>query len=363
MTEFELKQARMQALLDQRGLDGVLLSRVSNFAWATCGGLSYVNTASSDGIASLLVTRAGRYLITNTIEAPRLDTEEHLKAQGWEFVVEPWWNAGDPLSRLLPGARLGSDSPYPGAVDLSAEVARLRGLLTPEEGERFRAVGALCAQAMDAAIRQVRPGQTEYEISAMLMAETERRGVQPIVSLIAVDQRIFSYRHPIPTAKKLDRYAMLVLCGRRQGLVCSLTRLVYFGRLPADLQRKAEATATVDATFIAATRPGVSLGEVFGQAQAAYAATGFADEWRLHHQGGPASYEPRDWVATPGSTDIVVAGQAYAWNPSITGAKSEDTLLVGESANEIITAIPGWPMQTVMVNGQPWRRPAVLETD
>jgi antitoxin VapB len=305
--------------------------------------------------------RNGRFLITNTIEAPRLAEEEHLKAQGWEFAVEPWWQAGDPVSRLAAGARLGSDWPYPGAVDLNADLARLRALLTPEEGERFRATGALCAQAMAAAIGQVRPGQSEYEISALLQAESERRGVQPIVSLIAADERIFNFRHPIPTASKLARYAMLVVCGRRQGLVCSLTRLVYFGRLPDELRRKSEATATVDATLIAATRPGASLGEVFARGQAAYAAAGFADEWQLHHQGGPASYEPRDWVATPASTDVVVAGQAYAWNPSITGTKSEDTILVGEDGNDVITDIPGWPMLTVSVDGQSWQRPAVLE--
>lgn len=361
MTEFDLKQSRLHELLDRRGLDAILLSRVGNFAWATCGGASFVNTAASDGIASLLVTRHGHFLLTNTIEAPRLDAEERLKAQGWEFVVEPWWNAGDPVSRLAAGARLGSDWPYPGAVDLNADLARLRALLTPEEGARFRETGALCAQAMDAAIRQVHPGQSEYEISALLKAESERRGAQPIVSLIATDERIFSYRHPIPTAKKLDRYAMLVLCGRRQGLVCSLTRLVYFGRLPDELRRKAEATALVDATFIAATRPGATLADVFAHGQAAYAATGFADEWQLHHQGGPASYEPRDWVATPASTDVVAVGQAYAWNPSITGTKSEDTILVGESSNEVISAIPGWPMLSVFIDGQPWPRPAILE--
>lgn len=363
MTEFDLKQTRIQELLDRRGLDGVLLSRVSNFAWATCGGLSYVVTASTSGIASLLITRRGRYLITSTVEAPRLELEEKLKAQGWEFVVEPWWKTGDPVAQLAPGARLGSDWPYANAVDLNDDLAHVRSLLTPEEGERFRTLGSLSATAMDAAIRQVRPGQTEYEISALLMAESERRGVQPIVSLIATDERIFAYRHPIPTGKRLDRYAMVVLCGRRQGLVCSLTRLVYFGKLPAELRRKAEATATVDAAFIAATRPGATLDSIFSQGQAVYASAGFADEWQLHHQGGPAGYDPRDWVATPNSKEVVVAGQVYAWNPSITGTKSEDTILVGEKGNEILSAIPGWPMLTVTANGQPWQRPAILEID
>jgi antitoxin VapB len=42
-----------------------------------------------------------------------------------------------------------------------------------------------------------------------------------------------------------------------------------------------------------------------------------------------------------------VVGQVYAWNPSITGYKSEDTMLVGEKRNEVLTAIPGWPEKVV----------------
>jgi len=54
---------------------------------------------------------------------------------------------------------------------------------------------------------------------------------------------------------------------------------------------------------------------------------GFADEWKLHHQGGPAGYEPREFVATPITDNVISAGQVFAWNPSITGGvKSEDTV-------------------------------------
>jgi antitoxin VapB len=54
---------------------------------------------------------------------------------------------------------------------------------------------------MKAAIDQVRPGQSEHEIAAILGVETQRRGMTPIVDLIATDQRIFDYRHPVPTDK------------------------------------------------------------------------------------------------------------------------------------------------------------------
>jgi antitoxin VapB len=214
---------------------------------------------------------------------------------------------------------------------------------------------------MNDTIRVVRPGVSEFEIAAKLSFETQLRGAQPIVKLVATDERIFHYRHPLPADREMERYAMLVLCGRKDGLIASITRLVHFGKLPDDLRRKAEAVARIDATFIAHTRPGAALGDIFAQAQAAYSETGFADEWRLHHQGGPASSDARDWVATPSSPEIVVAGQAYAWNPSITGTKSEDTILVGAESNEVITAIDNWPTLTIEVAGQSIVRPAILE--
>jgi hypothetical protein len=87
-----------------------------------------------------------------------------------------------------------------------------------------------------------------------------------------------------------------------------------------------------------------------------YIRAGYPDEWRLHHQGGAAGYEPREYFAFPESTDLVTPGQVYAWNPSITGSKSEDTILVGEKGNEILTEIPGWPKMVV----DSMERPAIL---
>jgi Xaa-Pro aminopeptidase len=361
MNEFSQKQDRIQALLAKHKLDALLLRRVSSFAWATSGAASYVNTATTNGEAALLITPSGQYLITNNIEATRLEQEEELAAQGWEFRAVPWHGTQDTVAELTQGLRVGADEPYPGATDLSGELARLRAILTPEEGKRFRVLGRLCAEAMDSAVRAVRPGQSEHQITGLLAHEAESRGVQAIVNLIATDERIFAFRHPLPTDKRLERYAMLVLCGRRWGLVCSLTRFVRFGRLPDDLRRRAEAVAQVDATFIAATRPGQTLGAIFQRATAAYAETGFPDEWHLHHQGGPAGYEPREYVATPNSADVVSVGQVYAWNPSITGTKSEDTILVGDESNEVLTSIDGWPTLTVTVDGQEHTRPAILE--
>jgi antitoxin VapB len=356
LIEIEQKLERIRIWLAEHKLDALYLQRVSSFAWATCGAISFVNIASTDGAASLLITKDKQYLFTNNIEAPRLEQEEKLISQGWNFQVRKWYTDQDAVTPLIRGLKVGSDGFFPDTKDISEEIARLRANLSPEEGQRFRDLGNLCAQAVDATVKAVYPGQTEYEIAGRLTSEVEARGVQVIVNLIATDERIFSFRHPPPTAKKLEKYAMLVLCGRWTGLVCSITRFVHFGPLPDEIHYKSESVAKVDAAMINITRPGRTLGDVFQAGVNEYIRAGFPDEWCLHHQGGLAGYEPREYFAFPRSTDLVIAGQVYAWNPSITGSKSEDTILVGEKGNEILTEIPNWPK--IVVDGI--ERPTIL---
>ncbi len=361
MDEISLKLSSLRALLLQHGLEGVLLRKASSFSWLTGGLSSVINTASSFGEASLLVTQENAYLLTNTIEAPRFLQEDQVEQQGWKIIVQDWYSSEPPLNLLTKEQRLGCDHPMPNLVDLSVEIARLRSILSPEEQNRFRELSTLSAQAMAEAIYAVRPGMSEYEISALLARACLSRGVEPIVRLIATDERIFRYRHPPATAKRLNQYAMLVLCGRKYGLVVSLTRLIHFGKLPDEIQKKAHATAYVDAVALTATRVGRTLGDVFNDITLAYETAGYPEEWKLHHQGGPAGYEPREFIATPESQERVAAGQTFAWNPSITGTKSEDTILVKEDGFEVLTEIPGWPAIEIEVSGTFIRRPAILE--
>jgi Xaa-Pro aminopeptidase len=361
MTELETKLSHIHTLLDQRHLDALYLARVSSFAWATCGARSYINTAVATGEASLLITRKARYLITNNIEAPHYEKEEKLKAQGWQFEVGPWYLPSDALERLAKGMKVGADICMPGAADLGDEVAVLRMNLLPEEQARYREVSMLSAQAVEAATRAARPGMSEFEIAAILSKEAYDRELTPIVNLIATDERIFGFRHPLPTSKKMEKYAMVIICGRKYGLVASCTRLIHYGPLSDELKKKQAAVTQIDATVNASTRPGATLGEMFGKIQQAYAAAGYPDEYQLHHQGGSAGYEPREFVAKPGLDVKVETGQAYAWNPSITGCKTEDTVLITPDGFEVMTEMPNWPTTEVTVDGKTYRRPLILE--
>lgn len=359
--ELHFKINQIRTLIDKEGIEAILLQRVSSIAWATCGADAHINTAASDGVAQLLITKNEQIVLTNNIEAPRLANEEKLAEQGWQFETSPWYENGNAANRLIQGMLVGMDGLSPSGKDLSREVSWLRAQLTDQEIFRFKKLASLCAESMQEAIDEVLPGMSEYQISGLLAHAAEKRGVQAIVNLVATDKRIFEYRHPLPTDKNLQRYAMLVLCGRKWGLVCSITRLVHFGALPEDVYLKSLAVANIDAAMIAATRPGKTLAEVFKTAQHAYEINGLKDEWRYHHQGGLAGYEPREITATEQTLEPVESNQVYAWNPSVSGTKSEDTILVGASGNQVLTEIPDWPVVDVQTEVGIIRRPLILE--
>jgi antitoxin VapB len=334
----------------------VWLRRTSSFAWATDGAASWVHVGDTEGVASVVVTRDDAWIVTDTIEAPRLEREEGLGAASWRMHVRAWHEP----ETLPPGVEgpVGCDVEHAGCADVSADVRRLRSRLTPSDVERLRTCAHLCAEVMGAVMCAVRPGDSENEIAGRLSMECRRRGVLDVVNLVAADERIDAARHPLPTGRRLERRAMAVLCGRRRGVIAALTRFVHFGGMGDELRRRFDAVARIDASMIAASRPGHGLAGVLGTAIDGYAHAGFAGEWRLHHQGGTIGYEPRETVATPDCAEALDEGMACAWNPSITGTKSEDTILVTGGAPEVLTAIADWPS---MDTPQGVHRPAPLE--
>ncbi|MFL5733465.1 MAG: M24 family metallopeptidase [Chloroflexia bacterium] len=359
--ELEVKEERLREMMERLGLDAVLLRDPANVAWLSGGGRTYINIASESGVGSLLVTKGERYLLTDVIEAQRLSDEEGFGSGGWQVIAEPWHEKPRKLGELTAGLRVGADGSGEGLLDVKDEVARLRWLLTPEEMARYRALGTEAGAAIGEAAREVRPGMTEFDIAGLLAGGAHRRGAVPVVVLVATDERMRRRRHPLPTERKMERAAMLVLCARKHGLVASVTRLVHVGPPPEEMRRGMRAVAAIEAAAVLATKPRARANDIFAVIQRAYAETGFPDEWKHHHQGGAAGYAARDYIATPDTDYLVEDAQAFAWNPSVPGAKSEDTFLITGEGYELLTPSPGWPQQQVQVGGVTMERPDVLE--
>jgi Xaa-Pro aminopeptidase len=369
---FRVRIALVQAFLRDNQYDGVLLSRVDNFAMATGGKRNYVYIMDAIGVCSLFVTAAGDvYYVGTNIEEARV-LEEELAGFGCKSRPFLWFetSAAEVVRREFRGNFVSDDGSL--GKNVHDDLAYVRSLLTMDELEKYRRLGKLAAEAMTVAVESVEPGMSEWDIAARLVAEgTKRRCLVP-VSLIAADGRIARYRHPIPTeqpllkTKSFERpvldYVMIVGCFWKEGLVASLTRFRQVGDMPPSVHVAYACVAGVDALMQEASEPGKTLGDVFAVCQEAYPRLGFpANEWHNHHQGGTAGYAGRTCKATPGerfpileagwservkeiSGISVEFGQAFAWNPSAAGVKSEDTfLLTPDGRKEIVTTTPTLP--------------------
>ncbi len=358
--EFDIKLSGIRDYLKKCGADGVALQRSDNYAWAACGASQHVNTATDYGVATLIVTSDESVVVTNKIEAGRQKDEE-LKDLPLEIVELPWADNRDNYIRdRYKDKRLIADWNLAGHDPVPDSFGELLYVMTDSEIERFRGVGMDTAVALETAAKSLKPGMTEFEVAGKLSSECYARGIAPIVALIAADERLRKYRHPLPTGNNIEKTVMIVVCGRREGLIASATRIVSFGAPDKDLIRRHKSCALVDTTLNSSTRPGKPIADVFRLGMAAYKSEGYDGEWLLHHQGGPAGYKTRYYTANEGTAGVVSANMVFAWNPSITGTKVEDTIAVLEEKNVFLTQTGDWPYVEVMLEGKMYHRPDIL---
>jgi antitoxin VapB len=262
---------------------------------------------------------------------------------------------------LTDDENLGSDIPLSAdAQIIEGAIARCRFELTESEIERYRQLGKDAGTIIGNLAKSLEPGQSESEIARLASNALAQKNIRSVVTLVAADGRLQKFRHPVPTEKKWEKTLMIVVCARREGLIVSLSRIVCAGKAPEELKQKALACAQVNARLLAATKPGTTGAELYQIAAAAYEKAGFAGEINLHHQGGATGYRTRDWVAHPSSGEIVRLNQAFAWNPSISGTKTEETCIALGDKIEVITASPDWAQIAVEVNGRQYYSPDVM---
>lgn len=359
------KIEKIREFLREKNLDGVLLRKRRSFSWLTNGQANYIFTTSELGVADLLIFGDKVYCITTKVEFARIRDEELSKLE-IEWITPQWYEGHqEAISQLCHGKKMGTDVcpetiPLAAAIDVSGALAELSYVLSQDEIERYRWLSQNVARALELTCREIKPGLSEFEIQAQITSKILNLGIQPQVLLVATDQRIYKYRHPIPTAKKLERSAILVLCGEKWGLVASATRFVHFGPIPEELQHNKRKLLEIDLAFNLATMPGVPIKDVFRQGIEMYRKMGYGEDWRFLHQGGPTGYASREFLANLECEGAVQKHQAFAWNPSLKGIKSEDTILATEKGPEFLTHTGEWDYMRLEKNGQIYLRPDIL---
>jgi Xaa-Pro aminopeptidase len=355
--ELQKKLGIIREALAAHRLAAVRLRANDWFAWATCGGSNGVFMATERGVAEVVVTASAAVVMTDVIEEERIRAEE--APADLEVRAVPWAEPEErerQLRALIGDGPVASDTPADGEIGLPDELVAAKRRLLAEEIDRYRPLGRDTAAALTETLLQARPEATEHDMAGIGAAALWRRGIEPVLILVGGEARGPHYRHARPSATPIGRRVSIAFCGRRHGLVANLTRHAFM-RAPTTAERAdADAVAQVEAAAWDASRPGATLAQVFGAIVDAYAGVGHAGAERGHHQGGTTGYLSREVIASPTTRVHIETPVALAWNPSLPGAKIEDTIIRTADGIEIITVDPAWP--TVAVLGR--QRPDLL---
>ncbi|WP_049997218.1 M24 family metallopeptidase [Halococcus sediminicola] len=348
------KTDRLDNYLAEAGLEAVWFARPANFAWLT-GANNIVDREAGVGVAAAGYDGSLRILTSNN-EAPRFAEEEF-----GDVPVESFpWHEGT----LAEAVAERSERPFETDFDVSGAervpATRLRTPLTDTDIERYRELGNETATALESVCRIIESTDSERAVAARLRERLVARGIDSPVLLVGGEERAHAYRHFPPTDTDIGGYALVSVTAQRGGLHASATRTVALD--PPDwLAARHEAAMRVEAAAVAATKRlsnEGTAGDVFREIRNAYAEIRYPDEWQKHHQGGATGFAGREWKATPASTADLQTPMAYAWNPTVEGAKSEDTVLVGDGV-ETLTATGEWPVREIDVDSATVVRHAV----
>lgn len=337
----------MQDCLRASDADAIRLRGTDWFAWATAGASNTVLLAAETGVADMLVTKNNVWILTDEIEAQRLLDEQLPDGEQnpYTLKVNPWADSAQRESFVQEVAKgkILSDRPTSSEFSLPDALIQHKRNLLPTELDRYRQVGKLASEAMTEVLTQAQPTWTEYDLAGAGAKALWQRGLHPALTLAAGEQRIARYRHPVATNSAIGRMAMLVFCARGFGLYANLTRFVAFGSLSAEENQLHQQVREIEAAALNQCQFNTPLNEVYHTLKSAYQQCGYLQAIDQHHQGGTTGYLAREIVATPTTVDRLRANTAIAWNPSLPGAKIEDTFVLHENGTlENLTFDPNW---------------------
>jgi len=348
---------KLQKLRDQlpaRGYSALEINSQANFSWLTRG-RGFIGLASATACGSIFITATEAILVTDNIEADRLYTEQLDKNPEITVRAFPW---DKPEERAKIVADITAGEKLATEQDMSRELFHLRTVMTDYDLSDYRSLCKETAQILEETVKTLTAGISGYELAGEISNRFWTADIEPITILSAFDERALRYRHPLPAADKLQNYALVAICGRRNGLIVSATRNILLREDPLIIERHKKC-AIVDAVATAKLKPGTVLGEIFDTMVSEYKTQGYPGEEKLHHQGGLTGFIPRELRANTGTPHVIREHEVYALNPSLQGAKCEDTILVTATVPEVMTHTGNYAYINCEVDGITFQKPTV----
>ena len=356
--------AGLRAVLEDHGVDAMLVSRTANKRYFSGFRLSDAEGPTSGWSGTLLVTRDealiladSRYTEQAAAEAPGWDIvatsgpmhEElplillrlEISALGMEAAVVPHaeWSA---LAEAAPGVELHA---------MDEELVPLRILKTPDEVE---AIGRACALTDDCfahLVDFVKAGMTEREVAWELESYFRANGADGLAfdTIVLAGPRA-AMPHGRPSEATVDAGNVLLIdfgC-TVDGYRSDMTRTLFVGEVPDDIRRYHDAVREAQQEAIDAIAVGINGQELDAIARRRLARDGVEPYGHgLGHGIGLETHEPprlrksEAYVLEPGMVFSVEPG---IYLPGVTGIRIEDIVVLEASGPRMLTNSPREPL-------------------
>ncbi len=359
---------KLKLLLKEREKEALILTIPSNIAAFFRGTQSSLGFKQEPpGRAAICITDEEIYLLGNYSEVNRISEDELMWLPNLKLHPFLWdsWNLSKSVNEFLQIKKIKKIIDDIGLFgqNVDSDLRKLYYPLTEDEIAKIRKLSFDTANILETIAKKVESGITELSLAGKLCQELIANDIWPELVMIAADDRIIKLRHCKPKNVKVERLCLLSATVYRHGLYCSLTRLVATAPLSGEWRNLQKICNVIDAQIIANSKPGERVGDLFSKIVKFYETEGFKEEWKEHHQGGPAGFSGRDYKATSNETRTLKEREPIVWNPTVHGAKSEDTILISSINNlpEILTDTGNWDYNIITKEGFSIKRPKILE--
>lgn len=160
--EVSSKLELIRQTLSQTEVEGLRLRGTDWFAWATAGASNTVLLTAETGVAEVLVTGQDAWILTDEIEAQRLQDEE--LPTNFKLHINPWADAAAReafVCDATDGGKVMSDRPTSEEQPIPHSLQQYKRVLMPTELERYRQVGQKASAAMTEVLKAAQPTWTE----------------------------------------------------------------------------------------------------------------------------------------------------------------------------------------------------------
>jgi Xaa-Pro dipeptidase len=238
------------------------------------------------------------------------------------------WGIYEKLRAVLPQVR------FENATDLMQEA---RSVKSPEEIDFIERAAEIIGLAIDALVKETRPGVPENHLVAELLKEIIKQGGEPITMLlfgaggpeVPWAQRVVTGR-PLKTGDLINTEVE----AKYGGYIAQALQPISLGPRPKELEKIFDTTKVVFKRMLKILKPGSTFGEIVAFYQDQIRAAGYEPDAALMHGRGLGEDAPMLWGAVrdfPESRAPLKEGHVFIFKPAARKGEMRDFIRAGDT--------------------------------